>query len=101
MKAQALLPAVISLLLSTPLTAADWRPVDASELAQKTPRVDPAADAEAIFWDIKIEDSFAGGDLQMSLNHYIRIKIFNDRGKEKYSTVEIEHFGKRRVSDVA
>jgi hypothetical protein len=30
--------------------AADWRPVDPAELAQKVPKVEPTADAEAIFW---------------------------------------------------
>lgn len=87
--------------LSSLLPAADWRPVDTNELAQKTPKVEAGADAEAIFWDIKIEDSVQGGDLQLTMNHYIRIKIFTDRGKEKYATVEIEQSGKRRIMDVA
>jgi hypothetical protein len=77
-----------------------WRPVDASELAQKTPKVEPGADAEAIFWDIKIEDQVNGGDLHLILSHYIRIKIFTEHGKEKYSKVEIEQLGKRHVTDI-
>src|SRR5678815_4509177 len=81
--------------------AADWRPVDASELAQKTPRVQPDADAEAIFWDVRIEDRLSGGDLSLALNHYIRIKIFTERGLENYATVEIPRFGKRSILDVA
>lgn len=40
--------------LSSLLPAADWRPIDNNELAQKTPKVEAGADAEAIFWDIKI-----------------------------------------------
>lgn len=83
------------------LPAADWRPVDPSELAQKTPRVDPNADAEAIFWDIRLEDKMDGGDLALSMNHYIRIKIFTDLGREKYATVEIPRSGKRSIHDVA
>src|SRR5437016_1037622 len=83
------------------VAGADWRPVDASEVAQKTARVEPGADAEAIFWDVKIEDSFQGGDFQLSLNHYIRIKIFTDRGKEKYAKVEIEQTNRRRITEVA
>jgi len=87
------LPAIVS--------AADWRPVDKYELGQKEPKVDPAADAEVIFWDVRIEDRVQGGDLSLALNHYIRIKIFTDRGKEQYSTVEIPRVGKRSISDVA
>jgi hypothetical protein len=81
--------------------AGSWRPVDPAELAQKTPKVEPGADAEAIFWDVKIEDTARGGDLELVMNHYIRIKIFTDRGREAYSTVEIEQIGKRRIEDVA
>ena len=76
MTARLNVPALLSLLFSGILCAAEWRPVTEAELGQKTPRVDPGADAEAIFWDIKIEDSFRGGDLQLTMNHYIRIKIF-------------------------
>jgi uncharacterized protein DUF3857/transglutaminase superfamily protein len=79
----------------------DWRPVTQSELTQKTPKVDPAADAEAIFWDVRIEDRFQGGDLSIDLHHYLRIKIFTDKGKEDFATVEIPRFGKRNISDVA
>ena len=81
--------------------AADWRPIDPAELAQKTPKVEPNADAEVIFWDVKIEDQLSGGDSRRILNHYVRFKIFTERGKEKYSTVEINRFGKHRISDIA
>ena len=80
--------------------AVDWRPVSPEELRQKTPKVEPNADAEVIFWDVKIEDRYAAGDFLMVLNHYLRAKIFTDRGKEKFSTVEIERFGKRRIGDI-
>jgi hypothetical protein len=94
------------LLLATALLTASsfgatWRPIDPSEIAQKTPRVDRTADAEAIFWDVRIEDNATGGDLVLTLNHYIRIKIFTDRGKEEYSTVEIPRYGRRNISDIA
>ena len=69
-------------------------------MKQATPRVEPNADAEVIFWDVRIEDRYAGGDFAMTLNHYLRVKVFTDRGKEKFSTVEIERFGKRRIGDV-
>ena len=81
--------------------ADDWRPVTQAELAQKAPKVDPAADAEAIFWDVRIEDRYQGGDLSIDLHHYLRIKIFTDKGKEDFATVEIPRFGKRNISDVA
>jgi hypothetical protein len=63
--------------------------------------VDSSADAEIIFWDVRIEDRLQGSDLSLALNHYIRIKIFTERGKEEYSTVEIPRYGKRSISEVA
>jgi len=86
---------------SNPAVADNWRPVDPSELAQKTAKVEPGADAEAIFWDVKIEDSIHGQDFQLTLNHYIRIKIFTNLGTEKYATVEIEEAKARKIADVA
>ena len=92
---------IAALLIPTAAMAADWRPVTSAELAQKTPRVDPAADAEAIFWDVKIEDRVQGVDVALAMNHYIRIKIFTGRGKEKFATVELEQAGKRSISEIA
>src|SRR5262245_44198754 len=97
---------VLRLIVAMPLAistavAADWRPVDPTELAQKTPKVDAGADAEAIFWDVRLEDRFTGNDFSLALNHYIRIKIFTERGKEQYATVEIPRVGKRSILDVA
>jgi hypothetical protein len=92
---------VCSLLFTGLVMAADWRAVNASEQAQKTPRVQPDADAEAIFWDVKIEDRLSGSDFSLAMNHYIRIKIFTERGLDKYAKVEIPRFGKRNIIDVA
>jgi len=93
--------ALLFVLETTQAKASEWRPIDPAELAQKTPKIDPAADAEAIFWDTRIEDRYLHTEVSLVLEHYIRIKIFTDRGKELYSTVEIPHYGKRRIIDVA
>ena len=42
----------------------EWRPVTPEELALKAPLVDPDADAEAIFWEVRIDDS-SSEDLSM------------------------------------
>lgn len=101
MKSYMLLPVAVLLILPSGSLAADWRPITPAELAQKTPRIDPSADAEAIFWDVRVEDRLQGGDLSLAMIHYIRIKIFTDRGKEQFATVEIEQPGKNFISDVA
>lgn len=38
----------------------DWRPVDPAELALKAPVVEKEADAEALFWEIRVDDGEVG-----------------------------------------
>lgn len=64
------------------LFSADWRPVDAAELAQKAPQVQINADAEGMFWDVQIG---------RGVSHYIRMKIFTEKGREKWSTLTIPY----------
>lgn len=58
----------------------------------KAPKLDKGADAEAIFWDSWISDVNAGnGHLNHIVDNYIRIKIYTDRGVEKFGDVEIPY----------
>ena len=85
-----LIALVVCLLAIAPLSAVpvgdDWKPVDPGELALKTPVVQKDADAEAIFWEVKIDDN-PDGDL--IFNHYIRVKVFTDRGRESQSKIDL------------
>ena len=62
MKHACLLGALALAMLLTPLAATsalagnEWQPVDSSQLSIKTPVVEPNADAEAIFWDVRVQD---------------------------------------------
>lgn len=70
----------------------DWKPVTAEELKQSAPKVEADADAEALLWDVYMADEEApGGGLQTVLSHYLKIKIFNDRGREAFSKVDIQY----------
>lgn len=70
--------------------AKDWRPIKPEELSMKKGKVDPNADAEAIFWEVRVNDS----RINMVMEHYVRLKIFSERGREKFSKVDIP-FSKR------
>ncbi len=76
----------------------EWRPVDPADLALKAAVVEPNADAEAIFWDIRIDD---GGENDLVLNHYVRIKIFTERGRDQYSKIDIPYLNGIKIKDVA
>lgn len=79
------------------LAGDEWKPIDPAELALKGSVVEAGADAEALFWEVRVNDD-PNGDL--ILTHYIRIKVFTDRGRESQSKVDIPFgkFGSREIN---
>ncbi|HEY0729226.1 MAG TPA: DUF3857 domain-containing protein, partial [Pyrinomonadaceae bacterium] len=80
----------------------DWKPIDPAELALKNPTVEKEADAEGLFWEVRIDDH-PDGDL--IFNHYIRVKVFTERGRESQSKIDLE-YGKlygteTKIQDIA
>src|SRR5687768_11989450 len=97
------LPFALAYLVLAPffLYAQDWKPVDPAHLALKSPTVEKDADAEAIFWEVRVKDELDGETPRTVFNHYIRIKIFNDRGRESQSTIDIPYLSKNKIRDIA
>jgi hypothetical protein len=67
---------------------ADWKPADPAWLAAKSPRVDPKADAESLVWDVYVEDRHENID-KVVLRHNLVVKIFTERGVEKFKQIEL------------
>jgi hypothetical protein len=66
-----------------------WRPIEPELLAAQTPSVNKDADAEAVFWQVWVEDELMGGqDPRSVLKHYVRIKLFTARELEAQSHVD-------------
>src|SRR5437016_4735942 len=84
---------ILSFLLSTFLaaSAADWPPLNPTDLTLKTPKIDPDAEAEALLWDVRMSSEYDGYQINSTQFHYIRIKIFSERGRDHHSTVDIEY----------
>ena len=76
----------------------EWRPVTPQELAAKTSVVEPDADAEAIFWEVRIDDSSSEN---LSKKHYVRVKIFTERGRESYSKFDVTFAKGTKIKDLA
>ena len=74
-----------------------WREISAAEMQMKTPQVEADADAEAIFWEVRVDDSSTEFRV---MKHYIRVKIFTERGREKYSKVDIPFIKGVKIKDV-
>jgi len=80
----------------------DWKPVDPGELSLKAPTVEKDADAEALFWEVRIDDNPEG---DLIFDHYIRIKVFTERGRESQSKIDIPYgslgSGEVKIRDIA
>jgi hypothetical protein len=96
------------LLLGRPLPATaqhnEWKPIEPADLALKAPKVESDADAEALLWEVRVADEMSVSyELELStvFHHYVRIKIFTDRGREGHATVDIPYVTGMEVRDVA
>ena len=65
-----------------------WKPIEPDEIAQKAPKVEKDADAEALFWEVRVDDSSAQ---DLILLHHVRTKIFTERGRESQSKIELPY----------
>jgi Domain of Unknown Function with PDB structure (DUF3857)/Transglutaminase-like superfamily len=88
----------VTIVLVVPARAEKWPPITAEEKAIQAPRVEPDADAEALFWNVRAEDSFSGDDVVTEVDQHLRIKIFTERGKATWSRVDIPFGNDHRVS---
>jgi hypothetical protein len=75
-----------------------WRPISQQEMAMTKPVVDADADAEAIFWDVELDNKKG---TKLFYTHYVRVKIFTERGREKFSKFDIPFVKGKKVEDVA
>ncbi|CAN5454205.1 hypothetical protein BH10ACI2_BH10ACI2_11570 [soil metagenome] len=66
-----------------------WRPISPEETQQKKPKVEPDADAEVLLWEVRVADEFDRLGFRTTLDQYVRIKIFNERGRDEYGKIDI------------
>jgi hypothetical protein len=79
----------------------EWSPVDPALLTIKEPVVEKDADAEAVFWEVRVADEQSGSTVRTVLKHYVRVKIFTERGSESQSKVDIPYSGRYRIEAIA
>ncbi len=87
--------------LTLSASAAPWRPISPEDLALKEPRSDRNADAEALFRDVRLLNEASGfGYPHNVISEYVRLKIFSERGRDKYGSVTLPYWGKSTISNV-
>ena len=79
-------------LLPQSVLAVEWDPIDEATLAIQSPRIDSAADAEALFWRVSVVDNLRRNRLRRTIRTHRRIKIFTERGVEDQSTVDLPSY---------
>lgn len=79
----------------------NWRPIEQSVFTLKEPVVEKDADAEALFWEVRIADEVDFGKIHTVLNHYLRIKVFTERGRESQSKIDIPFGKNEQIKDIA
>ena len=78
-----------------------WLPVTAEERDIKTPSVEKDAGAEILMWRVHVLDEVLGSDLHRVFYHYVRLKIFDEKGKEKAATIDLSYNEPGAILDVA
>ncbi|MCE5308358.1 MAG: DUF3857 and transglutaminase domain-containing protein [Acidobacteriales bacterium] len=79
----------------------DWLPITDAERQQKTAKVEKDAGAEALFWRVRIHDDVANGKVRRILYNYIRLKIFDEKGKETASAIELPFASSSSIINIA
>ncbi len=91
---------ILTLLMASgrPSVGANWKSVSPQELKMKASDIgDPDADAAILFREGELNDNNAEGT---GLKVYIRIKIFNERGR-RYADVQLPYRVEQgRITDV-
>ncbi|HYZ86219.1 MAG TPA: DUF3857 and transglutaminase domain-containing protein [Bryobacteraceae bacterium] len=75
----------------------EWDKVSDADLKAVSPAVDKDAGLEAIFWRVHVVDERQGDSIQRALFHYVRLKVFNEKGKEAASTIDIPYAEKTTI----
>jgi transglutaminase-like putative cysteine protease len=78
-----------------------WKPIDPEHVALKAPVVDKDADAEAIFWEVYFKDEWDGSVPRKVFSHYVRIKVFTQRGVENHGKVDLFYSSRGSIRDIA
>ena len=93
---------IVSLLIALSAVSAfsqdkEWRPLSPQDVAAKSPVVEADADAEALFWEVRIDDSSSD---DLSMRHYVRVKVFTEKGRERYSKFDVPFRKGLKIKDL-
>ena len=99
------LATLLALLAASPADAfkLKWKPIDKDLLAETKGKVDPDAASEVVFWEVRLTDTETSDHrkVRFETQQYVRIKIYNERGRDLESQVEIPYEAGESIDDLA
>lgn len=78
-----------------------WLPVTDGERNMKAPVVDKNAGVEALFWRVHVRDEVVDRQVHRVFYNYVRLKIFDEKGKEQAATIDLPFTNGISIRDVA
>jgi len=80
-----------------------WLPVTDAQRNLKSASVEKDAGAEVLIWRVHVVDELLGNnrDLQRVFYHYVRVKVFDEKGKEDTSTIDLTYREPGGILDVS
>src|SRR5437870_9157486 len=79
----------------------EWLPITDADRQLKSPNVEKDAGAEILLWRVHVVDEYLSEGFQRVLYHYVRLKVFDAKGKEKTGTVDLPFTEPDRILDVS
>jgi hypothetical protein len=86
-----------------PVEFVSWLPITDAQRNMKSASVEKDAGAEILIWRVHVVDELLGNnaDLQRVFYHYVRLKVFNEKGKEDTSTIDLTYREPGGILDVS
>lgn len=80
----------------------DWPPLPPEQRALAHPTVEPDADAEALLWEVRVDDQLDATGVLSIRDHFLRVKVFTQKGAQEWTRHEVDYPRKGvTISDLA
>lgn len=88
--------------LQPPPEFVSWLPVSDAERALAAPAVEKDAGAEVLIWRVRVSDQVLGDNASMQrvFYNYVRVKVFDEKGKAKAAQVDLVYREPGGIQDV-
>jgi len=69
----------------------DWPPLTPEQRSLARPTVEPDADAEALLWEVRVDDKIDETGVLSIRDHFLRVKVFTQKGAQEWTRHEVDY----------